>query len=248
MNTGGRKMDRKTLMTAALAMLLAALIAVAIWNYLNPGGGAGGGGGGGTTTTTGPGGGTTTLYPGNIPNAYDLILVEDHVNVVDGRYTVTATAIGTYRSVVAYGGGSVSGNITSGVAAIRWTSYVIPLVAFASRNATLSIDFPGMKIRLNDGGGYVFYEPVNVAIYYQRLVFNISSAQVYVWVPSKTLPTTLVPGAYHIHIDPQYGTYYVSGTPYPLERISPPEKRAGVLRGWLVTATTSGTYTFTINP
>jgi hypothetical protein len=234
--------------TIAAVLILALLIGYAIYMSLSRGG-AGGGGGGTTTTVTGTSGPSTVLYPsGGIANGFDLILVEDHVSVIDGQYSIVASAVGAYRSLVAYGGSSVSGNITYGVAVIKYGGYDIPVVGFASTNSTITQDFPGIQVRLNTGGGYVLYTPVSMAVYYRHLQYNISGTEVHVWVPAKTLPTTLASASVHVTVDPEYGVYYINNVAYGLELGTPPQKYRGILRSWTVYTAAGGKYTFTINP
>jgi hypothetical protein len=151
---------------------------------------------------------------------------------------------------VAYGGSSVTGNITYGSAYIVTNYYKIPIIGFASTNATVRQDFPGMKVRLTADGGYVVYTPVSLAIYYRRYVFNISGTMVYVWVPAKQLPSVLTTEAIqHVVIDPETGFYYVNGVPYRLTIDAPPTRvRKGVLRSWVLQANRYGVYVFQINP
>jgi len=245
--TAGR-VDRRRLAIIALVLLLGLLIAWAVWNYLGGRGEAPG-----STTTTSPG--TTTaapveIYPtGALPDGFDLIVVEDHVEVYDDTYRLIVEAYGTFKSVVAYGGSSVSGNITNGQAAIKYGNYLLPVVAFASTNGTIEVDYPGMQVRLNSTGGYVLYTTPKIAVYYRYLTFNISGLAVFVWLPATSLPTKLTPDAeVHIYIDPVYGYYYANGVPYPLTYVSPRKQYTGILRAWLVETAASGTYTFTINP
>jgi hypothetical protein len=249
MSTTGVKYRRRIgTGTVVAVLLLALLIGYAIYMSLGRGGG---GGGGGTTTTTVTGTPSTSnvLYPnGGIANGYDLILVEDHVSVTDGQYSIVASAVGSFRSLVAYGGSSVSGNITNGVAVIKYGGYEIPVVGFASTNSTLVQDFPGIQVRLDVNGGYVLYTPISMAVYYRHYQYNVSSTVVHVWVPAKTLPTTLASASVHVVIDPEYGTYYVNGVAYGLDIGTPPRQYRGVLRSWLVYTTAGGKYVFTINP
>jgi hypothetical protein len=224
------------------------LIGYGLYMYFYGGGGGGGGGGGTTTTTTGTPPPSNVLYPSDVVNGYDLIVVEDHVTVAGGQYSIVASAAGAYKSLVAYGGSSVSGNITNGVALIKYGGYEIPVVAFASTNSTINQDFPGIEVRLGASGGFVHYKPISMAIYYRSASFNVSGTTVYVWVPAKTLPTTLASVSAHVTVDPEYGTYYVNGVAYGLEYGTPPQKHRGVLRSWLVYTKDSGKYVFTINP
>jgi hypothetical protein len=237
------KIDRKYIIAA---ILLALLILVALWNYFGKSG-AGGGGETTTTTTTAPER-PTVLYPtSDLPGGYDLIVLEDHVEVRDGTYVVVAKAYGTYKSLVGYGGASVSGNITHGQAAIRYSDYIIPLAAFASTNDRISQDYPGMEIRLDSQGGYVAYPNISLVIYYRAYTFNISGTIVYVWLPSST--GSIIPDYdKHVYVDQVYGVYYINGVPYPLEIIPPRKPYKGILRAWLVAADKSGTYVFRINP
>jgi hypothetical protein len=228
---------------------LALLIGYAIYMSLGRGGGGGGGGGGTTTTTTGTSPSVTVLYPNaGIVNGFDLILVEDHVTVSDGQYSIVASAVGAFRSLVAYGGSSVSGNITNGVAVIKYGGYEIPVIGFASTNSTLVQDFPGIQVRLDVNGGYVLYTPISMAVYYRHYQYNVSNTVVHVWVPAKTQPTTLASASVHVVVDPQYGTYYINSVAYGLDIGTPPQKFKGVLRSWLVYTTAGGKYVFTINP
>jgi len=248
-HTYGEKRRRRVGLILAV-LILVLLIGYALYKYFYSGGGGGGGGGGTTTTTvTGTPSTSNVLYPnGGIANGYDLILVEDHVTVSDGQYSIVASAVGSFRSLVAYGGSSVSGNITNGVAVIKYGGYEIPVVGFASTNSTLVQDFPGIQVRLDVNGGYVLYTPISMAVYYRHYQYNVSSTVVHVWVPARSLPTTLTSASVHVTIDSQYGVYYINGVAYGLEYGTPPQKFRGVLRSWLVYTTTSGKYVFTINP
>ncbi len=241
-----RRKRRGGLIVAVL--ILVVLIGYALYMYFGGRGGGGGGGGGGTTTTPGPSPPSNVLYPREIVNGFDLILVEDHVSVDNGRYSVVASVVGSYRSVVAYGGSTVSGNISNGVALIKYGGYDIPVVAFASTNSTITQDFPGIQVRLDENGGYVLYTPISMAVYYRRHTFNVSNTVVYVWVPARSLPTRLASASVHVTIDPVYGIYYVNNVAYSLERGTPPQRFKGVLRSWLVYTETGGRYIFTINP
>jgi len=239
-----RRRRRVGLILAVLILVL--LIGYALYKYFYDG--RGGGGGGTTTTTPGPSQPSNVLYPGDIVNGFDLIVVEDHVFVDNGKYSIVASAVGAYRSLVAYGGSSVSGNITNGVGVINYGGYTIPVVGFASTNSTIIQDFPGIEVRLGDSGGYVYYKPINMAIYYRYSRFNVSNTVIHVWVPAKTLPPKLSSASVHVTIDPEYGVYYVNGVAYGLDIGTPPRKHKGVLRSWVVYTTESGRYVFTINP
>jgi len=245
----GRRVGKGTVVAV---LILALLIGYAIYmnfSHATTGSGGGGGGGGTTTTATGTSPQIVVLYPNaGVTNGFDLILVEDHVNVNNGQYSIVASAVGSYRSIVAYGGSSVSGNITYGVAVIKYGGYEIPVVGFASTNATLVQDFPGIQVRLDANGGYVLYTPISMAIYYRHLQYNISNTVIHVWVPAKTQPATLASASLHVVIDPQYGTYYVNGVAYGLDVDTPPKQYKGILRSWLVYATAGGSYVFQINP
>jgi hypothetical protein len=247
--TSGVNQRRKVSRGVVIAtLILLLLIGYAIYMYLFGGGGRGGGGGT-TTTTPGPSPPSNVLYPtGGIVNGFDLIAVEDHVSVNDGKYSIVTSVVGSYRSLVAYGGSSVSGNITNGVALIRYGGYEIPVLAFASTNSTIIQDFPGIEVRLDTNGGYVHYKPISMAIYYRYSRFNVSNTVVHLWVPTKTLPTRLASVSVHVTIDPEFGVYYVNGVAYGLEYGTPPQRHRGILRAWLVYTDKSGRYVFTINP
>ena len=244
-NTYGEKRRRRVGLILAV-LILALLIGYALYKYFYSGGG-----GGGTTTTTVTGTPSTSnvLYPnGGIANGYDLILVEDHVSVTEGQYSIVASAVGSFRSLVAYGGSSVSGNITNGVAVIKYGGYEIPVIGFASTNSTLVQDFPGIQVRLDVNGGYVLYTPISMAVYYKHYQYNVSNTVVHVWAPAKTQPTTLASASVHVVVDPEYGTYYINGVAYGLDIGTPPRQYRGILRSWLVYTTEGGKYVFTINP
>jgi hypothetical protein len=243
-----RKRRRRGLIVLLLLLLL--LVGYAVYLYLIGGrGGGGGGGGGNQTTTPGPTPPSNLLYPTrDVVNGYDLIVIEDHVHVENGKYSLVTSAVGSFRSLVAYGGSTVTGNITHGAAVIRYGGYEIPVVAFASTNSTIVQDFPGIQVRLDENGGYVFYKPISMAVYYRHSQFNISGTAVHVWVPTKTLPTRLADASVHVAIDPEFGVYYINNVAYSLELGTPPQKLKGVLRAWLVYTTASGRYAFTINP
>jgi hypothetical protein len=181
---------------------------------------------------------------------FNVIFIEDHVEQVGNQFRIVVRLGTSFTSLVAYGGSSVTGNITYGTAYIITNHYKIPILGFASTNATVRQDFPGMKVRLTADGGHVVYPTVSMAIYYRRYVFNISNTVVYVWVPAKSLPGTLSTEAtQHVTIDPETGFYYVNGVPYRLTIDTPPTRvRKGVLRSWVLTANRYGTYVFQINP
>ena len=184
-------------------------------------------------------------------NGFNVIFVEDHVEEVNGSRFRIVVRLGTaFRSLVGYGGASVTGNITYGTAYIVMDHYKVPVVGFASTNATIRQDFPGMKVRLNENGGYVLYTPISMAIYYRRYEFDIGGTKVYVWVPAKSQPNVLAPDATrHVYIDPETCFYYVNGQPYRLTIDAPPTKvYKGILRSWVLTANRYGVYVFQINP
>ncbi len=240
-----RRKRRRGLIVAIIILLL--LIGYALYKYFS--GGPGPGDGGTTTTTPGPQPPSNVLYPsGDLVNGFDLIVVEDHVETTNGQYIVVTTAVGSYSSLVAYGGSSATGNITFGTAVIKYGGYVIPVLAFASTNSTVAQDFPGIRVRLDENGGYVLYTPVSMAIYYRHLQYNISGRVVHVWVPAKSLPSRLADASVHVTIDPEFGIYYLNNVAYRLELGTPPRKYRGILRSWIVYTSESGRYTLTINP
>jgi len=169
---------------------------------------------------------------------------------VGGQFRIVARLGTSFTSLVAYGGSGVTGNITYGTAYIVSNYYKIPIIGFASTNATVTQDFPGMKVRLTVDGGYVVYTPVSMAVYYQRYTFDIGGTTVYVWVPAKSLPSVLTTDAsQHVYIDPEAAFYYVNGMPYRLSIDAPPTRTyVGVLRSWVLYANRYGAYVFQINP
>jgi hypothetical protein len=182
---------------------------------------------------------------------FNVIFIEEHVEEVgDGAFRISSRLGTAFVSLVAYGGRSVTGNITYGSAYIITNHYKIPIVGFASTNSTVTQNFPGMRVRLTADGGYVVYTPVSMAIYYRRYTFNITGTTVYVWVPAKQLPSVLTTEATrHVVIDPETGFYYVNGVPYRLTIDAPPTRvRNGVLRSWVLHSSRYGVYVFQINP
>jgi len=191
------------------------------------------------------------LYPnGDVVNGFNVIFLEDHVDIEGDHYKVVSRLANTFRSLVAYGGSSVTGNITYGSAYIQFNYYKIPVIGFASTNDTITQDFPGMKVRLTASGGYVVYTPVSMAVYYRRYTFNFSNTVVYVWVPAKSLPNDLSTDAtQHVYIDPEAAFYYVNGVPYRLLIDAAPRRLyKGVLRSWVIYSDRYGTYIFQVNP
>jgi len=240
--------DRRML---ALALIVGLILLVALWAFFGGGRGAGAGGGAptNTTTTTSPPPQNPTVYPtSDIPNGYDLILVEDHVTVSDGQYYLTATAYGTFQSVIGYGGSKVSGNISSGMPYIIYGGVSIPIIAVASTSSNVTVDYPGMQIRLDKNGGYILYTQPNLALYYRYMAFNVSGVTVHVWAPAKSLPTTLTNAEHHAYIDPVNGIAYIDGSPSGLVPGVVQTARKGVLRAWLVYTDKGGTYAFNIYP
>jgi hypothetical protein len=265
--------DKKRLLLIASVALIVVLIAYAALNWMggsgggggggSGGGGSGGGGGGGGGGSGGGGGGggggndTSTpppgvvLYPnGDLVYGFNAIFIEDHVEAEGDHYRVTSRLVSVFRSLVAYGGSGVTGNITYGSAYIIYGYYKIPVVGFASTNSIVIQDFPGMKVRLMVDGGYVVYTPVSMAVYYRRYTFDIGSTTVYVWVPAKSLPSVLTTEAsQHVYIDPETAFYYVNGAPYRLIIDAPPTRtHVGVLRSWVLYANRYSSYMFQINP
>lgn len=231
--------NRRKWLAVAIVTLI---ILLAIWPYLLPK--AGGARVGGVTTTTVP---KPEVYPtGDIYNGYNLILLEDFVNT--NGYEIVVTVFGSYSSIPAYGGSGVQGNITHGQAYLEYGGFSIPIIAIASTNSTLKQDFPSIQIRLDTSGGYILYTAANLAIYYRHMAFNVSDTTVHVWAPASQLPPQLASATHHVTLDPANGVAYVNGMPVKLTVGNPPPQRKGVLRAWLVTTSTSGTYTLTINP
>lgn len=232
--------NRRTWLAVAIVALI---ILLAIWAYLLPKV-AGGARVGGVTTTTVP---KPEVYPtGDIYNGYNLILLEDFVN--PSGYEIVVRAFGSYSSIPAYGGSGVQGNITRGQAYLEYGGFSIPIIAIASTNSTLKQDFPSIQIRLDTSGGYILYTAANLAIYYRHMAFNVSGTTVHVWAPASQLPPQLASATHHVTLDPANGVAYVNGMPVKLTVGNPPPQRKGVLRAWLVTTSTSGTYTLTVNP
>ncbi|MEM4863509.1 MAG: hypothetical protein QW706_10100 [Candidatus Nezhaarchaeales archaeon] len=237
-----RYFNKRTLIAATIVVLI---ILLAIWAHLLPKDrGSNGGDGGGVGISPSP---RPDVYPtGDIHNGYNLILLEDFVDA--NGYQVVVRAFGAYYSIPAYGGSAVRGNITHGQAYLEYGGFRIPIIAIASTNSTLNQDFPGIQIRLDTSGGYILYTAPSLAIYYRHMAFNVSGTMVHVWAPASQLPLQLAGASHHVAIDPANGLAYVDGAPVRLVIGNAQPQRKGVLRAWLVTTTTSGTYTLTINP
>ena len=236
-----------------IALLIGLMVIALLWYFYGGGarGGGGGGGGGSPTQTQTSAPGVVVVAPvSDIPNAYTgIIVLEDHVQTGDGYY-ITATVFGSFRSMVSWGGSSVSGNITAGVGYVDVGNYRLILFGVASTNSTVQFEDSNVKYYLTSTGGYILYKPASAAVYVRTLVFNVSNTKVYVWVPTNTQTATPSGVQYHITVDPQNGVVYVNGNFMPVGLTSLDSKwlKKGVLIGWAVAASTSGTYRIQINP
>lgn len=238
-----------------IALLIGLMVIALLWYFYGGGGGRGGGGGGGggspTQTQTSTPGVVVEAPVSDIPNAYTgIIVLEDHVQTGTGGYYITATVFGSYRSIVSWGGSSVSGNITAGVGYVDVGNYRLILFGVASTNSTVQFEDSSIKYYLTSTGGYILYKPASAAVYVRPLVFNVSNTKVYVWVPTNTQTATPSGVQYHITVDPQNGVAYVNGNfmPVGLTALDSKWLKKGVNIGWAVTASASGTYKIQINP
>jgi hypothetical protein len=171
----------------------------------------------------------------------DVVVLEDFVTEDGGKYVVRATAPERFAQVPAWGGWSVSANITYSTLAVNLTDFVVLIFGVASRNATLDQDLGnGFRLHASGGGGYVVYN--NTAGWCLRPPMR--QDDVYVWLPA---PACSLQVKYRITVEPAWGGVYVNGR--PAEVVSAMlVKVGGVLPGWLVYTNQSGVYYFTVRP
>ena len=175
----------------------------------------------------------------------DVVALEDFVAAEGDRYVVRATAPERFARVPAWGGWSVSANITYSTLAVNLTGAggrgLVLVFGVASRNATLDQDLGnGFRVHADDGGGYVVYN--NTAGWCLRP--PVRQDDVYVWLPA---PSCSLSVEYRITVEPAWGGVYVNGRPAEVANVRL-VKVAGVLPGWLVYTNQSGTYYFTVRP
>ena len=175
----------------------------------------------------------------------DVVALEDFVAAEGDRYVVRATAPERFARVPAWGGWSVSANITYSTLAVNLTGAggrgLVLVFGVASRNATLDQDLGnGFRVHASGGGGYVVYN--NMAGWCLRP--PVRQDDVYVWLPA---PTCSLSVEYRITVEPARGGVYVNGRPAEVVNVGL-VKVGGVLPGWLVYANKSGVYYFTVRP
>jgi len=176
----------------------------------------------------------------------DVVALESFVSVQDGRYVVTALVPERFVQIPAWGGWSVSANITYSTLAVNLTDVggrgMVLIFGVASRNATLDQDLGnGFRVHAHGGGGYVVYNDT-LAGWCLRPPHRNDG--VYVWLPA---PTCNLNVQYRITVEPALGQVLVNGKPVNVYNVMI-VKVTGVLPGWLVYANQSGTYYFTVRP
>jgi hypothetical protein len=175
----------------------------------------------------------------------DVVVLEDFVAVEGDRYVVRAAAPERFAQVPAWGGWSVSANITHSTLAVNLTGAggrgLVLVFGVASRNATLDQDLGnGFRVHASGEGGYVVYN--NTAGWCLRPPAR--QDDVYVWLPA---PSCSLSVEYRITVEPAWGGVYVNGRPAEVVNVGLAKVR-GVLPGWLVYANQSGAYYFTVRP
>jgi len=218
-------MRRDRLLKASLIILLALLLLCCLWSklFMPP-----------------PHQPSISVYQG-----VDVVALEDFVTVEDDRYVVRAMMPERFMRIPAWGGWSVSANITYSTLAVNLTGAggrgLVLVFGVASRNATLDQDLGnGFRVHASGGGGYVVYN--NMAGWCLRP--PVRQDDVYVWLPA---PTCSLSVEYRITVEPARGGVYVNGRPAEVVNVGL-VKVGGVLPGWLVYANKSGVYYFTVRP
>jgi hypothetical protein len=169
----------------------------------------------------------------------DVVVLEDFVEVRDGRYVVAVTAPERFVQVPVWGGWSASANITYSTLAVNLTDFVVLVFGVASKNATLDQDLGnGFRVHAYGEGGYVVYNDtagwcLRPPIYYQ---------DAYVWLPA---PSCSLNVKYRITVEPAWGGVFVNGRPAEVVNVGL-VKVQGVLPGWLVYTNQSGVYYLTV--
>ncbi len=176
----------------------------------------------------------------------DLVVLEDFVSVEDGRYVVRAAAVERFTQIPAWGGWSVSTNMTYSTLAVDLADVggrgVVLIFGAASRNSTLRQDLGnGFRIYAHGGGGYVTYNDTLAGWCLRPPVYDKG---VYVWLPASTCNLNV---QYRIAVEPAWGGVFINGVPVAAYNVRL-TKVSGVLPGWLVSADRGGTYYFTVRP
>ena len=175
----------------------------------------------------------------------DVVALEDFVTVEDDRYVVRVMMPERFMRIPAWGGWSVSANITYSTLAVNLTGVggrgLVLVFGVASRSATLDQDLGnGFRVRADGGGGYVVYN--NTAGWCLRPPAYRDG--VYVWLPASSCGLDV---KYKITVEPARGGVYVNGRPVEVVNVRL-VKVGGVLPGWLVYANKSGAYYLTVRP
>jgi len=172
-----------------------------------------------------------------VPNAVDVIYVEDYLAAQDGGFTLNMTHTGSI--VVAYGGARAEGNATAYPAAVEIGGRVYAVVGLASYDSVVNATGQGWRVYADSNGGYV-YDSSNGVIWCLdfRGAFSTDKGNVYVWTPSASCPYA---AKYVITVGKYTGTVFVNG-----QVASIAETEAGRWGGWLatwiVTVMEPGTY------
>jgi hypothetical protein len=184
---------------------------------------------------------STAVYQG-----VDVVALEDFVSAENGRYVVNAVVPERFRQIPAWGGWSVSANITYSTLAVNLTDVggrgVVLIFGVASRNATLDQDLGnGFRVHASGGGGYVIYNDTYAGWCLRPPAYDNG---VYVWLPASTCNLNV---RYRITVEPAWGGVFINGQPAEVVNVRLVKVR-GILPGWFVFADASGTYYFTVKP
>jgi len=178
---------------------------------------------------------STGVYQG-----VDVVALEDFVASEGGRYVVRATAPERFAQVPAWGGWSVSANITYSTLAVNLTDFTVLIFGVASKNATLDQDLGnGFRVHASGEGGHVVYNDTLAGWCLRPPTYRDGA---YVWLPASTCSLNV---KYRITVEPAWGGVYVNGRPTQVVNVEL-KKVEGVLPGWVVYANSSGTYYLSI--
>jgi hypothetical protein len=170
-----------------------------------------------------------------------VVALEDFVASEGGRYVVRATAPERFVQIPAWGGWSVSANITYSTLAVNLTDFTILIFGVASKNATLDQDLGnGFRVHASGEGGYVVYNDTLAAWCLRPPTYHDGA---YVWLPASTCSLDV---KYRITVEPAWGVF-VNGKPAEVVNVEL-KKVQGVLPGWVVFANKTGVYYLTVRP
>jgi len=144
--------------------------------------------------------------------------------------------------VPAWGGWSVSANITYSTLAVNLTDFTVLIFGVASKNATLDQDLGnGFRVHASGEGGYVVYNDTLAGWCLRPPTYHDGA---YVWLPASTCSLNV---RHRITVEPAWGGVYVNGKPAEVVNVEL-KKVQGVLPGWVVFANQTGVYYLTVRP